>query len=631
MPSTTPIDYRCFRRLHLSALAVALALSAGCSGNPSAQLDGGSSGDGGATDGATLDDGGNLPPCSAGERACVDSEHERECEEIEGATTWVERACAPYHYCVVDRCEAACLDECALGNTRNDGGTPQSCRLYSTAAEGFVAVGNGMHDRSRRHDAWIRDHHLANGYVAEALHSDTTYSTVTAYWGTVDAAEWTGTYLAAEALRLMTTGAPDAERIVEAESERIHQLFEITGDPGYMARIWTPRGVDPVLDALYDSDDWSHHLTSYQGGEAFWHGWTSRDMYSGALFGLGLAYDALTSESHREMIRGVVVTLAMELIETRTDVPVTVRFHFGGDWQEQELLYDMEHTVLVPSEMVDGRVFIQVGSDDSPSDYNASELVGAREFFPDFTSVLGQTPLIGGFLPPVPRPGSAMMLAYFLRLALHVTEGVPSWASEHAAIEAHYQANKNSWLAVMEQYAYHNEEECWQQYFGMTINFHSLYALLRLETDATLKAAIRDNVLAAKLWPQVDGHNNPYFDYITAAQGPADLVTASELAATATQLGQFTPPPKARLAVDHSGAYPADPDCPGQTTTPIDVGDRVASDFLFQHHPFALTITNPAPTLVYAGADYLIAYWMGRYHGYLADDAPDTCLRWDDD
>ncbi len=617
----------------LVLLAPTICPSPGCSGDDSdAQVDGSTA----ATDGAPIgdggggdSDGGDLPPCSTGDRMCADTAHELVCEESGGVGTWVEHACETFDYCLDDRCEPKCLDECALGSTRSVGGTQETCRLYSVAEGGFVAPSAGMHDRSRMHDAWIREHNLANGYVAEALHSDTTYATVTAYLGTVDCAEWTGTYLAAEALRLMDTGAPDAERIVEEEAERIHELFEVTGEPGYMARIWAPRGESAVLDALYDSSDWSHHLTTYQGGEAFWHGWTSRDMYSGALLGYGLAYDALSSETHREMIRNDVVTLAMELIESRTDVPVTVRYYALGDWQETELTYDMEHVVLVPTEMVGGRIFIQVGSDESPSDYAASELIGAREFFPDYTSVLGQTPVIGGLIPPVPRPGSAMMLSQFLQLALHVTEGQPSYASQHAAIEAHYEANKNAWLAIMEQYAYLNEEECWKQYFGTTIAFHSIYALLRLETDAALKSSIQQNVLADRMWSQVVGHKNAYFDYIAASQGPAGLVSAGELEATAGQLAEFVPPPKARVAVNNAGSYPADPDCAGLSSVPIDVGDRVPSDFIWQHHPFALATDNPVPQLTYAGADYLVAYWLGRYHGYLADDAADTCLRWD--
>jgi hypothetical protein len=587
---------------------------------------GGTAGGMGGTGGSSGTGGG---PCSPGQRACTDSSHERVCEEVQGVLTWVDRACEPHHYCIDDRCEAACLDECALGGTRMVGGKQETCRLYSTAQSDFVSPGTGMHDRSRLHDAWVRGHHLANGYVAEALHSDVTYATVTRYFGTVDAAEWTGAYLAAESLRLMATRAPDAERMVEAQVERMAQLFEITGAPGYMARFWAPRGVDPLLDDLYDPNDWSHHLTTFAGGDAFWHGWTSRDMYSGAILGLGLAYDALTSEPHREMIREVIVSLVRELIMVRPKVPVTVRFNVGGSWQELPLAFDMQHVVLVPSEMVNGRVFVQVGSNESPSDYDASELVGVREFLPDMRSVLGQTPVVGGLLPPIPRPGTGMMLAYFLRLALHVTDGIPAWASDHAAIQAHYDAQKPALLSLMRQYAYHNEEECWKQYFGITIAFHSMYGLLRIETDQALKTAVQNEVVGGKMWPTVVGHKNPYFDYVVAAHGPAGLMSPAAIADTGLQLSGFVPPPKAREAVDNTGTYPANPDCPGKSSVPVDVKDRVPSDFLWQHHPFELVIPNPEPRLVYSGADYLLAYWLGRASGYLDDDASGTCTRWD--
>jgi len=567
-------------------------------------------------------------PCTLGDRACADTEHELICEPTDDEPHWVIQSCATHHYCIVDRCEPACLDECAIGSTRSVDGQQEICQLYSTAEQAFITPSDGMHDRSRLHDAWMREHQLANGYVAEALHTDVSYVAVAAYLGTVDSAEWTGTYLAAEALRLMATRSPDSERMVETLVESVHELFEITGEAGSMARIWAHQGEDPLLDALYDANDWSHHLTTFQGGSAFWHGWTSRDMYAGIMVGLGLAYDALSSETHREMIRQDVVPLAMELIKERPQVPVTVRFHFAGDWQEQELLFDMQHVVLVPDEMVNGRVFIQIGTDDSSSDYNASELLGAREFLPNFTTALGQVPLFGPLLPPIPRPGSAMMLANFMRVALQVTEGDPSWASERAAIDAHYQANRDGWLEIMKQYAYHNENECWKQYFGMTIAYHPIYSLIRLEPDGPFKTSLQQDVLGAKMWPTIADHFNAYFTYIAASQGPTGLVPAPTLEQTAVQLGQFVAPPKARIAVDNTGNYPADPQCPGLSSVPVSIGDRVPMDFIFQHHPFRLTTPDPEPRLVHAGADYLVAYWLGRYHDQLTDDGPDICLRW---
>jgi hypothetical protein len=270
-----------------------------------------------------------------------------------------------------------------------------------------------------------------------------------------------------------------------------------------------------------------------------------------------------------------------------------------------------------------------VGSDADPQDYNASELIGAREFFPNFTTMLSQVPLVGSLIPAVPRPGSAVMLAQFLRAALQVTEGRPEFAADRAVIEAHYQANIDDWLAIMEQFTFHNATECSKQYFGLTIVYEPIYNLIRLETDPTLKAALQQDVLADRLWDPVVDDKNPYFAYIAASQGPTGLLTTQELQALGAQLSQFVPPPKAKIAVDNTGTYPADPECAGQSSEAIDVGDRIPSDFLWQHHPFTLATDNPVPSLVYAGTDYLVAYWLGRHHGFIDDDAPDTCLRWD--
>jgi len=641
MRPSSPLGSVVWTPLLLVGLVALVGLAGGCPDNAGDDPtnDSGTSTDGASGDALSSDggnsDGGNSDatttgPCTVGEHQCVDTEHERVCQDTGGGEpTWTEQACDTYSYCLVDHCEEACIDECELGDTRSSGGQVQTCRLYSETSQGFVALGSGTHDLARLHGAWTRQNNLANGYICTTLYSDTTHTTPTAYLGTVDAAEWTGTYLAAESLRLMTTRSPDAEASVERLVERIHELFEITGQPGYMARVWAPLGGDPLYDAMYDAGDPSHFQTTFGGQSAFYHAWTSRDMYSGALLGLSLAYDALTSEAHRELIRDAVVTLALELIEQRTGVPVTVRFNFMGSWQEQTLTFDLEHVVLVPEEMVNGAVYVQVGTEADPSDYNSSELLGAREFFPDFSAMLSQVPLLGSLIPAVPRPGSAMMLAHFLRAALQVTEGVPGRAGERALIDAHYQANINDWVAVMEQYAYHNDTECWKQTFGITIAYHPIYGLIRLVTDPTLRSTLQQQVLATKMWPIVATHKNPYFAYVASSQGPSGLLTSGEIQAIGDQLGQFVPPPKAHALVDNTGSYPADPECPGQTTVPIDVGTRVPTDFLWQHNPFVLTTLNPAPQMVYPGTDYLLAYWMARHYGYLTDDAPGTCLRWD--
>ncbi len=608
-------------RILLALPALVLACS-----SPGSYLSDAASGSGDGS--APLDDGGYpTGPCTIGSLACSGTETERRCEDVNGEGRWVNYACEAHNYCIEDHCEAACVDECALGETRNSGA--DTCRLFSADSQSFVPTDSGSHNLARNHLAWIDSDLLANGYIANTVFSDTTFSTPIAHTGTVDAAEWTGMFLAAESLRLMETRSPDAEANVKATIERAHQLFEVTGAPGYMARIWAPRGQSALLDDLYDPTNGAHYTTTYQGEPAYYHAWTSRDMYSGMLLGLGVAYDAIDSESHKELIREVVVTLAQELATVRTDVPVRIRYNLLGSWQETELTYTMENVVLVPNEMVDGRVFIQVGSNDDPSDYGASELKGAIEFLPNFTEVLGQTPVLGAALPEIPRPGSAIMLTSFIALAKHVTKDVPGREAEHMQFTSYFEANKNTWLDVMKQYAYHNDTECWFQYFGMAIAYHPIYSLLRVLEDGAYKTQVAQQVLAEKMRPFVVGHFNAYFDYIAASQGPAGLVDANALVTTSAQLAGFRPPPKAAIPVDNRGNYPASTECPNQSTIPVDVADRVPLDNLWQHHPFRLVNELVGPTHVYPGTDYLMAYWMGRRYGYVADDGGNTCARWD--
>jgi hypothetical protein len=59
----------------------------------------------------------------------------------------------------------------------------------------------------------------------------------------------------------------------------------------------------------------------------------------------------------------------------------------------------------------------------------------------------------------------------------------------------------------------------------------------------------------------------------------------------------------------------------------VDVGERCTADFIWQSKPWELYCEGD-PHVVYPGVDFLVAYWMGRRHGFLADDAPGRCLAW---
>ena len=600
-------------------------------GNEGGLKDGPSPGDGPLKDDAMSQDATKADlggACKLGATQCLSQTQHRICKQVGGKTSWVTEACASGTRCLDSRCSAGCADQCTLGYTRTSGGKQQTCALLSVASNKYVSLSAGMHDRARKYHAWTRKHHLPNGTMSDTRFATTALKKPVSYHGTGDSAIWTGSYLAAEALRLKVTGAPDARASVRRLVEAIHRLFEITKHKGFMARYAAPTaGPDPVINKLYNASDPRHHKTKFKGQDYYWSGNTSRDQYQGVLMGYSLAYDVLTSAAHKKMIRDDMVALVQELIKQRK-VKITVRFH-AGKWQEMSIPVTMQYVVLNPTEFKKGGPYIQIGTTAKPNAYEDSTMQGFQEFMPDYAKLLKQIPILGLLIVfPVPRSGSAIMLANILNIGMQVTKGVPGQAANHAAFKSHYDKQRAYILGIMKLYTNLNDANtCWKSYYGLNISQEPVYNLLRLEQHAATRASMVKDVLQARMWPVVKDHKNSFFSYIYASQGPKGGATAAAAVAATAQLKQFPPPPKALKTKDLASKYTANPKCSNQSKTAVDVKDRIFDDFIWQRHPFELKKQGDGKT-VYPGADYLLAYWMGRRHGFLNDDAKGTCLRW---
>ena len=127
---------------------------------------------------------------------------------------------------------------------------------------------------------------MAAGGVGSARYSDPpTYSTIAYMDGIGDSAIWTGTYLAAEALRLKATGAADARANVKQLAETLHVWLNVAGDPGVLARFAAPAGtVFPFgVGDLNCGDGRSHCDVPYAGSSWDYIGHISRDQYQGVM------------------------------------------------------------------------------------------------------------------------------------------------------------------------------------------------------------------------------------------------------------------------------------------------------------------------------------------------------------
>jgi hypothetical protein len=128
------------------------------------------------------------------------------------------------------------------------------------------------------------------------------FTEVVSYARAGDSAIWTGHYLAAEAARYYVTGSPDALDNVWRALRGIRSLLDVTGSD-VLARCLVP--VDSPYAAAIQQQEAGHGIYYSSLGDQmyFWIGNTSRDQYSGVLFGLGVAFDLVEQFDVRSFIR----------------------------------------------------------------------------------------------------------------------------------------------------------------------------------------------------------------------------------------------------------------------------------------------------------------------------------------
>jgi hypothetical protein len=589
-----------------------------------------------AADSATAIDATSVPDagqvvdlCPQGESFCSGHDTVRQCVATPSGLRLVDAVCPAGSGCVRGQCvPGACSDECVLGDSMMG----RSCELYDVAQGQWSTPDptTSLHDRARAITEWLRRDGLAAGGVGGPTYADPPlYSQLSNMDDIGDSALWTGTYLAAEALRLKATGAPDARSAVRRLASTLHDWLSVSGDPGMLARYAKTSSTHfpftiPDLDC---SAQRTHCGVQYKGTAWDYVGHISRDQYQGVMLGDTLAYEALPDDDSaiKDMIRSDVVTVVQELMRERM-VPVQVTIN---NVPLPPTIANVRFVVLNTHELTNGAIQLTIDL----SNTSNAQMYGFQEFTPDLSLLIHELPGFG-WVPPIPRSSSAIMLASFFRDALMMTQSDPRFAATHSAILDYYMnhsgpgGNVHDWMTIAQTWS--DSGGCGANYYGNNITMEPMYNLARLESDATLKGIIVDQILGNRMWPVFQTAKNCFFSYIYAGVTPgADPMVA---ASASTQLGQYPPPPRVWRAVDlrNDPRYmPHDASCTDQVvhSMAVDVSDRVFDGFIWQRDPWSLydagNINQTGP-----GVDYLVAYWMARAHGFMSDDTPNSCLAW---
>lgn len=156
--------------------------------------------------------------------------------------------------------------------------------------------------------AKIQARHLPFGSIVDPIYAAPNSNQIVGYTRCADSALWTGNYLAAEAFRYSVTAAPDALTNARAAVAALQSLVNVTGT-GVLARCLVP--INSPYEAGIASEEAANGIFTNTAMGDIWVGNTSRDEYSGVMFGLGVAYDLINDAT----LRASISTLVTQLID----------------------------------------------------------------------------------------------------------------------------------------------------------------------------------------------------------------------------------------------------------------------------------------------------------------------------
>lgn len=150
----------------------------------------------------------------------------------------------------------------------------------------------------------IQARHLPFGGVLDPIFASPASNDIVGYTRCGDSALWTGHYLAAESYHYKVTSDLTALANARQALAGLQALVDVTGTD-LLARCLAPMD-SPYAAGITNEEA---HNGIHVSGRNFWIGNTSRDQYSGAFFGLSVAYDLVDDPAMRASIQSLVTRM----------------------------------------------------------------------------------------------------------------------------------------------------------------------------------------------------------------------------------------------------------------------------------------------------------------------------------
>ncbi|MBW2524810.1 MAG: hypothetical protein JRI23_11570 [Deltaproteobacteria bacterium] len=426
-------------------------------------------------------------------------------------------------------------------------------------------------------DRVAREQHLAGDGLLRNLELADDLSTVARWKQHPNVVLWSGMYLASQSLRWTVTGdgvALDNARTVVAGLRR---LTEVTSRPGLYGRTLAAPGV------LYDSDggDSPHWIDSTAPGYAGWR-WeddVSQDGYAGLMFGYAAALEHLQGTDVHEEVRRLVA----ELVERFVADGLQIIDH-TGEVTEHGWLY---HT--------------------------------AFDNFPGFNAMLASSWVKVG----ATANDDAALDDFYYGCLMHARPDVSCPVFD--------EFDTWTYIESMEERLGLFRRNCQQNYDNFDMTYQAIYPLLRRESDASLQQRLVD-VLRNHMFHTEDPElqsvatiGNSMLSFIYAGltcDGPEEPIVEQAIEDAVCKLKSFP-----QVKFDKYIPAGTQPEvCRNRLDQPVAAEPIPLDEYYLDHYLWRMDFFEIQPerpenrSHLFSPEDFLIAYWLGRYHGFIHPD-----------
>lgn len=436
-----------------------------------------------------------------------------------------------------------------------------------------------LHQKTAYLDALARDKHLADGLLRTIQVDDA--GNVTSLYSLPSTGLWTAMYLASQSYRWAVTRDPEALDNARNAVAGLHDLTAVTGVPGLYGRSYQ-RPDATYAGNVAGARHWvASTAPGYEGW--YWNDDVSKDTMDGILFGYAVALELLDDPDVLARIRADVRAFARHLVDNG--------------------LHIIDHTGVVTEH---GRL-----------NY------GVIDEFPGF---------------------NALLTLSWLRTAIDALRDAPDWdgpdlrqfyeacllrRGDWSACPVLDEVDLGSYLDVAENLLGLYIDGCKTSYDQVDMVFHAIYPLMRREHRPDLADRLR-RLLDGQIWqpaepgiaPPVSASTHSLYIFLYGAVAQPDFANA-----TWQQAWQDAVCTLYRLPRDRSdgtfGASAREGVCTNRmgrqnAAEVIPIEERDYDNYLWRLDPYEIPSPRTGtPGLVHSPDDYLLAYWLGRYFGFV--------------